>query len=250
MTLKRSTAMVNAQASQRVEIHAVSIGANLAFANNGASPDTITDSDSGLITDGFRVGDAIYIFEPTTGANKTGVDGQILSAVAAGVLTFPTGTVDTAEAFEADTVVCAGQGGSFYDLFRFGTLHIYTGSQPADADAAETGSKLVEIQVASGAFTPGTDTNGLSWGSGAVGVISKASEVWSGTAGATGTAGWFRFYTNAEDTGADGGSPFTKIRFDGTVGTSGAQLIVSSTSITDLATVTIDTAALTFPMSG
>ena len=133
-------------------------------------------------------------------------------------------------------------------MFTDGVLEIYTGTQPTSADDAETGTKLLRITVASGAFTPGAAGNGLEFGTPAAGKISKASgEVWSGAAVASGTAGWFRFYNNDYETGDDAGA--TKERFDGSCGTSGAELNLSSTSITSGATTTIDQFDVTFPAS-
>lgn len=137
-----------------------------------------------------------------------------------------------------------GDNDSFKDLFADGVLEIYSGAQPTDPDAAETGTKLVRITVSSGAFTPGAATNGLEFGDAASGAIAKAAaETWSGVVLATGVAGWFRFYDNDYDDGADA----TAIRFDGACGTSGAQLILSSTSMTAGATITIDSFSITLP---
>jgi hypothetical protein len=134
------------------------------------------------------------------------------------------------------------------DIFEDCVLEIYSGSQPSNADAAETGTKLCRITLSSGAFTPGSPTNGLDWDAPASGKLSKASgETWSGTNLATGTAGWFRLYDNMYSTGAD--SSAKKVRLDGAVGTSGAQLNMSSTSLTSGATTTIDQFDLTLPAS-
>ena len=46
--------------------------------------------------------------------------------------------------------------GSFKDAFRDGTLRVYSLSQPTTADAAVTGTLLVELSLASGAYTQGT----------------------------------------------------------------------------------------------
>ena len=139
-----------------------------------------------------------------------------------------------------------GDNGSFKDLMADGIIEIYSGSQPADADTAESGTKLVRITVASGAFTPASATNGLEFGNASGGSIAKASgEVWSGVGLVTGTAGWFRFYDNDYDTGAG----TDKVRFDGSVATSGAQLNLSSTTITLSATLTIDAFTVTMPAS-
>ena len=122
----------------------------------------------------------------------------------------------------------------FQELMALGFLDIYSGGQPADADTAESGTKLVAITVDS----LGT---GLSWADAVAGVCAKAAEVWSGVGLVAGTAGWFRFYAAAHTLGVS----TTAIRFDGSVGTSGAQLNMSSTTIAVGATTTIDTFTIT-----
>ena len=104
----------------------------------------------------------------------------------------------------------------------------------------------MSITVSSGAFTKGTATNGVEFDAPAAGVVSKAAaETWTGLCGASGTAGWFRFYTNAYTTGASE----TAVRFDGTVAVSGGQLNVSSTTFTSGATETVSSFAITIPAS-
>ena len=105
------------------------------------------------------------------------------------------------------------------------TLSIYTGSQPATANDAATGTKLVDIMVngfnapASGSATLNTSTPN------------------TGTAVATGTAGWGRIVGSAGE------------RIDGTVGTSGTDFTINSTSITNGATVTLTAMTVTQPAS-
>jgi len=67
----------------------------LAFVDGGVGSDTITDSASGFVTDGFQVGDTITISGATTEANDIEVE---LTAVAAGTLTFATGSISAEEA--------------------------------------------------------------------------------------------------------------------------------------------------------
>lgn len=123
-----------------------------------------------------------------------------------------------------------------------GVLAIYSGSQPTDADAAETGTLLCLITVGSGAFTPGVATNGLNFDAPVAGVLPKAAaETWSGVglaAAGTGTvAGWFRFYDNNQTTGAS----TTALRFDGAISTaSTAELQMSVTTIVEDAPVVIN----------
>jgi hypothetical protein len=88
----------------------------------------------------------------------------------------------------------------------------------------------------------------------AIGVISKEATAWQGVGLATDTAGWFRFICNPgldDGTGALSGTQADALicRMDGTVGTSGSNLIVSSTAVTTGATQTISAFILTIPAS-
>ena len=133
---------------------------------------------------------------------------------------------------------------AFKTLMANGIIDIYSGSQPADADTAESGTQLVRITLASGAFVSGEAANGLEFGTPSAGVLAKAAaETWSGVILATGTAGWFRFYANTVVTGGS----TTAVRFDGAISTSGQQLNLSSTSLTLSATLTIDAFTITMP---
>lgn len=89
--------------------------------------------------------------------------------------------------------------------------------------------------------------NGLKFGASSGGVVGKLdSQVWSGVAVATGTAGWFRFTGSVADSGTVD-SAAAQIRLDGSISTSGAQLNMSSTSITSGATQTIASFPITLP---
>lgn len=128
--------------------------------------------------------------------------------------------------------------------YENGVLAIFGGApQPASADAAETGTLLCLITVGSGAFTPESPTNGLNFDAPVDGVLSKAAaETWSGVglaaAGTGAIATWFRFYDNNYTTGAS----TTARRFDGAISTSAsAELQMSTTTIVEGATVTINT---------
>jgi hypothetical protein len=96
-------------------------------------------------------------------------------------------------------------------------ISLYTGTQPADANTALSGNtKLVDLVIASGF---GTDSSGTL----TLGTVSN------GTAVATGTATFFRI------TKSDG----TTVVMDGSVDTSGADLNITSTSISTGQTVSI-----------
>jgi hypothetical protein len=92
-----------------------------------------------------------------------------------------------------------------------------------------------------------TAVNGLNFLFPAVaGALSKEATIWQGTAVETGTAGWFRFVAGGS---SESGSSTTDIRFDGNVGTSGADLNLSSTAITSGAVQSISGFTLTIPIS-
>jgi len=131
----------------------------------------------------------------------------------------------------------------FASTFANGVIEIYTGTQPATADAAVTGTLLGTVTLGSGAFTPGTSTNGLTFAAASGGSVSK-SGTWSFNGIAEGTAGWFRFKGNAVDAG---GVSTTLPRMDGSVAVSGGDMALSNISITIGAPNTIDTFTYTQP---
>jgi hypothetical protein len=104
-------------------------------------------------------------------------------------------------------------------LCNSGKLRIYDGSQPTDANTA-LGSqvKLAELTLGSTAFAASV----ASGSAGSKVVTATANSITGDTsADATGTASWFRVVKS------DG----TTIVFDGTVGTSGCDLNLATTSI-------------------
>jgi hypothetical protein len=108
---------------------------------------------------------------------------------------------------------------------------IYTGSAPANADAAATGSVLVTFDS-----THGPTQNPL-FGSASSGTISLAGVPLTTAATGTGTAGYFRIYQNNG----------TTCVFQGTVGTASADLILNTTSLTTGVNVTITSGTINMP---
>ena len=104
-------------------------------------------------------------------------------------------------------------------LLNSGKLRIYDGSQPATANTAITTQNLLaELTFNSTAF--GAASNG----------VATANAITSDTsADATGTATWFRALKS------DGTTPV----FDGSVGTSSADLVLNSVAISSGAQVSI-----------
>jgi hypothetical protein len=127
------------------------------------------------------------------------------------------------------------------DMFNGGYIDIYSGGQPASADYAETGVKLVRITLSSGLVA----TAGLTFGTAGTGSLPKSADVWSGIVEVAGVAGYFRLY----GTGGTSGSSATERRIDGNVGVSGADMTMSPTTLTLARTHTVDEFTLTVPVS-
>lgn len=89
--------------------------------------------------------------------------------------------------------------------FANGFLDIFSGAQPADADATEgAGTLLASITLPAAPFAA----------SASAGAIAKLGTWEDSSANATGTAAWFRLYDSLHTTGVDAVNP----RIDGTVG--------------------------------
>ncbi len=121
-----------------------------------------------------------------------------------------------------------------------GTIKVYAGTVPADADASLGGATLLcEYSLNDTGDPLSMDTTA------AGGALGKApAEVWSGTAGATGTATFFRY----EESGDTGGASTSERRIQGTVGGAGSDLFVTSTSYVDTTLYTIDYFSISIPV--
>lgn len=113
------------------------------------------------------------------------------------------------------------------DDFNNATLKMYTGTQPA-AGAAATGTLVVTITLPADAMAAAS-----------AGVAAKTG-TWSGVAGDTGTAGWFRIESSAGSRWYDGAITATA---------GGGEIELTSTSITSGQTVTVTSFSVTQPAS-
>jgi|SRR5665213_1025129 len=104
-----------------------------------------------------------------------------------------------------------------------GFVDIYTGAQPATANASVTGTLLCSLPLGATAFH--TPSSGTMTNNGAISCV----------AGATGTAGYAIMYK----------SNHTSILWMGSVGTSAANLIVPTVAISSGVTVSLADAAFT-----
>lgn len=231
MAFKLSTGLRNALLGEQDTITAATISFD-----NGSTE--IRDSGNALLTKGFRPGDVITV------SGSVANDGlfRITSLVAGAMTVSPAPTNGAA----GPSITVLGEGKSFKDIFRDYTLRLYSGSAPANANAAETGTLLVKLTKASAAFTAGDPAAGLDFGAISAGVLSKSADVISGLGLADGTAGYYRIYDNGEVTGIYASATNSK-RAQGTVGTAGTDLIISSTSIVTGATTTADQHDITIP---
>lgn len=118
------------------------------------------------------------------------------------------------------------------EIFTNCTIHFYSGAQPANADAAVTGTPLAQATLNGGSFTPGSATNGLNFAAPVAGVLSKEpAETWTIKGIAVGTIGYFRIVGNAADNGL---SSTTLHRLEGSCGinTGDMRLTTLTTSAT------------------
>ncbi len=131
--------------------------------------------------------------------------------------------------------------GSLKSRLAAGFIDIYSGTEPISADAALSGNtKLCRIY----SNWP-TNTVGLTFDTSAsAGVIAKnTGETWKGTNLATGTATFYRFVT-ASDTGV---SSTTEERLQGSIALAGAEMNLSSVSLTSTVAQTVDYYVVALP---
>lgn len=107
---------------------------------------------------------------------------------------------------------------AFTALLNNGFIKLYTGAQPS-LNAAVSGTLLATLTFGATAFAASTASGGT--------VTANANAITSGTAAATGTAGYFALVK----------SDTTTVVATGTVGTSGANFNMNSTAITSGANV-------------
>jgi len=138
-----------------------------------------------------------------------------------------------------DDVVCEELLDGVAEIMRNCKINVYTGSQPASANNAATGTLLYTITKNNDGVT------GLEWTSASNGTIAKQSgDTWAGIGLAGGTAGWFRAYEEDDNPAS---SSTTAARFDGAVATSGGEMTVTSTTVASGAVQTVSSFTYTQP---
>jgi len=147
-------------------------------------------------------------------------------------------TSNTGKTYLFDEVKLISLARAIRDIFYKGFINIYVGSQPGTPDNAPGSTLLCTI------YSDGSSA-GLSFEEAVAGTITKKStETWSGTAVATGTAGWWRLITP----GDDGSGNTTDERLDGAIATTGAELNMASLTIVINAIQSISTFQATVSM--
>ena len=112
--------------------------------------------------------------------------------------------------------------GSLRAALLNGKIRVFTGSEPASADAAETGTLLCVIDKDGAGAGFSMDTTAVD------GIVAKVvADVLKGTNLATGVAGYYR-HVGSADTGA---VSTTEPRIQGRVSTSGAEMNLGSTAL-------------------
>lgn len=120
-------------------------------------------------------------------------------------------------------------GGAGASAFDSGLLNIYTGSAPATADAAVTGTLLASMTLPADAFAAAASK-----------ACAKAGTWSDSSANNTGTAGYFRIVTSSDD----GTSSTTQKRIQGTCGQGSGDMNLDNTSIASGQTVTVTSCSI------
>ncbi len=122
--------------------------------------------------------------------------------------------------------------GSLRSLLNLGKINVYAGTVPSSADASiDTATLLCTI-------TNNSTVTGLTFETFASsGVLAKkTTETWSGVNISTGIASFFRFVLDGDTASYS----TTEIRIQGTVGTSGSDMNMTSNALSSSATQTVD----------
>ena len=130
--------------------------------------------------------------------------------------------------------------GSAMAALQNGFIDIYSGAEPATADADATGAtKLVRISLDSTGA-------GLALEAKTAGVFGKPdAATWSGVNAATGSPLWFRHVT-AEDTG---GASTSALRIQGNIATSGAAMNITVATLNQGETFPVTAYSVSIPAS-
>lgn len=265
MALRFSTGLRQAVAAAYGWRHALANGRLKIY--SGSQPADADAATTGTLLATFTLSGGTYTGEVRSQASLTltGSSGSLDTVEVGGALEI----LGAAVSFDTDLATTAAAIATQINTYR-STPEFYAESSgavvtiyaPVDTGAGADGLTIATTETTLGVATnggssttfggtgspsAGTDAvNGLNWQVPVDGVMAKESTVWQAEAVATGTAGYFRFEADPSD---DQGASTTLRRFDGSIATSGADMNISSTSITSGATETINTYSITIPAS-
>lgn len=194
-------------------VYKISYAFKLGTGAAGGSVEVGTTGSPTALINGAAVTDAIW----------TTYSAVFIASATTTRITLRNESAVSAETARFDDVVCEEVFDGFVEIMRNCKCNVYTTPKPATADAAATGTLLATV-------TLNETATGLTFDASVNGVVGKpSSEIWKGNISTTGTAFWFRFYESGDDPSL---LSTTAARFDGTVGTSGTDMIVGSTTLT------------------
>lgn len=201
-----------------------------------------------FFTEGFAAGDYISVTSADKSSNNIVADITQITSSGNKMLVNASLTSASSASNTSMTIQTVG-GKAIKDMFNYHVLRVLSGTPPSDCDSTETGTLLLELTSSGNTVTAGTTSNGLSFASVSSGAISASSgQTIKGTGLATGTAGYYRMYTNSKLTGAVSSSNPSK-RIQGSVGTSNAELILGTTQITKSVATTVTAHQIQMPSS-
>lgn len=258
MALRLSNALRNFVNQQGSVKHALQNGKLLLY--SGSQPATPETAPSGTL---------LCTYTNNSGAHTAEV-------LATGSVTLSTGAAGSVDTITVDSVDLLPAAVPFNTSLAQTALDCITAINKASTSpkyiASSGGSGVITLTASRGAateanglvvaatyttitgstsnMTGGVDpVNGLKFGASSSGILAKdTAQTWSGVAGNTGTAGWFRYVGSVADSGVADATD-SQIRFDGSVSTSGADLNLTSTAIAATATQTISGFSVTLPAS-
>lgn len=256
MTLKYSTGARNAvmgfmpfkQAFHggRIEIYSGSQPATADAAVTGTLLCTITNN-SGAFTAETRAVGTVTLAGSSGSVDALTVNGvEIMGSVTAFNSTLAQTAADVAakiNAYQSPVEYIATSSGAVITL----TALPGKGASVNTFAVVSTTTTLTKTDVNMAGGVAGA--NGLTFGAsgGTAGMVSKlASQVWTGSNAASGTAGYYRMYGSAADAGASDATGLL-VREDGAISTTGAELNLSSTALASGVTTTISSWDRTLP---
>lgn len=263
MAIRKSTALVNAMVLGFGIREALADGRIYEY--SGSQPSSADVAPTGTLLATYTVGGGTYTSPVRSSAKITlggasgsldtitvgGLGFNLLSAAVSFNTTLTLTAVDVAANINArqnPLNIVADSSGADVTLY----LPYWMGALGDGLTLATTETTLTaQINGGSSAAFGGTGApaagttavNGLNFGEApSTGLISKTSDVWSATAVATGTAGYFRFVAGGSTVD---GTDDTDVRFDGTVAVAGGDMTVGSTTVTTDAIYTINSGSFT-----